>query len=197
MTKRSFIGIMALCFLGCKSPNSPYFKEIISEKNITITTIRTDTNTDSLCLNIPIEFMLDLNSSNIKSVVIYYVIDDKQLMDVEDFLIYNGENNKIMYVMEDLEENIYPQSIYILQRKNRHIGKEKAESLLKKYNPTASISNIKFGDTIKLVSYKKYIQDNPEFIKEMRKVPDSLILSIGFSGGKSKVVGEKIKWLDK
>ncbi|MBF7091754.1 hypothetical protein IUY40_09385 [Flavobacterium sp. ALJ2] len=195
MTKNILIIILYL-LVGCQSRKSPYFQELISTKEITLTKVRGPVQSDSITLSIPIEFSLNLNNSDIKSLVIYYVINGKQLMQVEDFLVYNGKSNKVMSVIEKGENNIYPESIYIRQIK--HISKKEAELLIKKYNPLASINNIRTGaDTIKLVSYKKYIEDNPSFIKEMRKEPDSLILSIGFFKKESKVIGEKIKWLNK
>ncbi|MBF7091752.1 hypothetical protein IUY40_09375 [Flavobacterium sp. ALJ2] len=192
----AIIIILLLLLLGCKPSNTPYFQEVLSEKNITFTKIRGSEEKDSISMNVPIEFKLNLNSSKIQDVKIYCRIDRKQLIQIEDFSIFNAQNDKIIYAIEDLNYNTYPKKIFISQY--QHISKKQAEILIKKYNPRTSINDIKTGkDTLKLVSYKKYIQDNPQFIKEMRKVPDSLIFSIGFFEGKSKVIGEKIKWLDK
>lgn len=194
MIRKTFI-ITLFIFVGCQSGKSPYFKEIISTKEIALTKVRGAFSTDSVTLNIPVEFSLNLDNSDIKSVVAYYISDGRQLMQIEDYLVYNSKNNRVMSVLDN-SDNIYPEKMYVLQ--NIHISNNQAELLIKKYNSNASLNNIKTGrDTIKLVTYEKYIKDNPNFIKEMRKKTDSLILSIHFFNGSSKVVGEKIKWLDK
>ncbi|WP_433812085.1 hypothetical protein [Flavobacterium johnsoniae] len=196
MKKHILFWTIIFSMLGCKPFNDPYFEEIVSKKNIFFTRIRGAKEKDSINMNIPIEFKLNLNSSKIRSVGLYCKINEKQLIQIEDFSIFNSENDRIIYAIEDLNYQTYPKKIFISQY--QHISKKEAEMLLKKYNPSASINDIKTGsDTINLVSYKKYIKDNPNFIKKMRKDSDSLILSIGFFKGKTKIVSEKIKWLDK
>lgn len=194
--RKYFFLLIIILLAGCESSDSKYFQEVLSDKDITFTRIRGSKEKDSVSMNVPIGFKLNLNSSKIQDVKIYCRIDGKQLIQIENFSIFNSKNNKMIYAIEDLNYNTYPQKIFISHYQK--IPNKQAELLLKMYHPTASLNEIiKRNDTLKLVSYKKYIKDNPQFIKEMRKVSDSLIVSIGFFGGKSKIVEKKIKWLDK
>jgi hypothetical protein len=196
MKKQILFWAIIFLMFGCKPINKPYFKEVLSEKNIFFTKIRGSKEKDSVNMNIPIEFKLNLNSSKIRKVGLYCKINKKRLTQIEEFSILNAENDKIIYAIEDLNYHTYPKKIFISHY--QHISKKQAEMLLNKYNPSASINDIKTGrDTINLVSYKKYIIDNPNFIKKMRKDPDSLILSIGFFKEETKIIKEKIKWIDK
>ena len=45
---------------------------------------------------------------------------------------------------------------------------------MKKYKIKESINNLKFQDTIKLVSYKRFRQENFDFINELRKYEDKI-----------------------
>lgn len=69
-------------------------------------------------------------------------------------------------------------------------------TLLTRYYPTASIDKLQTkNDTIPLVSYSQYRKDNPKFLEEMLKVPDSLTLVISKSGKKENIVfSVKINW---
>lgn len=68
--------------------------------------------------------------------------------------------------------------------------------MIKKYNSTATIDKLQTkNDTISLVSYSQFRKDNPKFLEEMRKVPDSLTLVISKSGKKEIIVSSvKINW---
>ncbi|OYU78973.1 MAG: hypothetical protein CFE23_16205 [Flavobacterium sp. BFFFF1] len=185
--------VISVLFLATGCAEKKYFTEVVSDKVITIS-MREAYNEKYLTLNIPVGFSLNLNHSEIKDVRLYWVLNNKQLADVEDYVVMNAENDRIIYAIEDKEYPNYPKSIYLLNRRNK-ISKEDALALIKKYNPTATLESIKSRkDTIKLVSYALYRKDNPEFLKEMRRLPDSLIFSIGFSGGKGELFKAKINW---
>jgi hypothetical protein len=191
MKKISLIICILLFLSGCAEKK--YFTEVVSTKKVTIS-MHEYLNEKYLTLNIPVEFELNLNHSEIKDVGIYWILNNKQLTDVEDYVVMNTENDKIIYAIEDKEYPNYPKSIYLLNRKNK-ISTEEALNLIKKYNPNVTLERIKSKkDTIPLVSYAQFRKDNLQFLKEMRKQSDSLILSIGFSGGKEKLFKEKINW---
>lgn len=172
-----------------------YFKEVVSEKNVTLFKPEFSKTSEDLIISIPVEFNLYLNNfPEIKDVGIYYKKNGKRCEQIDDFVLRDGKTNKIIFAIEDLESPNYPESIYIVDRKMT-IPKEKAQEMIKRYNITTSLKNIKSkNDTIKLVSYLKFKKDYPDFINELRKVPDSLVLSLGLSKGKSKVVKAKINW---
>ncbi|MEM0543423.1 hypothetical protein WFZ85_12415 [Flavobacterium sp. j3] len=106
----------------------------------------------------------------------------------------NGKTNKIIYAIEDLEYPNYPKSILLYNRIN-FISNEEAVALINKYNPNATLQSLKTeNDTIYLEVYSKFRTSEFYFLSEMRKVPDTISLSIGFSGGKQKVFKERINW---
>jgi len=177
--------------IGCEE--KPYFKEIVSNKNVTIS-IREIEGERFKVLNIPLEFSLNLNQKDVKDVGIYYYINYKRAMDPQDYLIYNGETNKPIFAIEDLESGKYPKSIYIVDRRFR-LTNEQAIEMINKYASNQSLINLKTkNDTISLVSYKKFREDYPGFLEKMRKEPDTLKLSIGFRKGREEVFSEKINW---
>lgn len=189
-----FMLILAIIlFFGCKE--NKLLSEIISEKKVQFTLIPNSKIQDSIALLIPIEFKLNLNSSDIKDVGIYYKYNNsRDMWQPQDFVIKNGTTNKIIFAIEDLNYETYPTSINVINRK-LFISKQKAIRLLKEYKPEENIESLKSKiDTISIVHYSKFRADHPEFLSEMRKEPDSIILSIGLSKGKSEIVREKVNW---
>lgn len=182
-----------ILFFGCKE--NKLLSEIISEKKVQFTLIPNSKIQDSIALLIPIEFKLNLNSSDIKDVGIYYKYNNsRDMWQPQDFVIKNGTTNKIIFAIEDLNYETYPTSINVINRK-LFISKQKAIRLLKEYKPEENIESLKSKiDTISIVHYSKFRADHPEFLSEMRKEPDSIILSIGLSKGKSEIVREKVNW---
>jgi len=177
---------------GCAEKK--YIKEVISEKNVTIS-LRETYNEKYLVLLIPVEFELNLNKAKIFSVVDYYSKNNKYMFPAEDYIFVDVNTNKIMLGFDRFKPYHYPKNIYLLERK-RKISEEEALLLIQKYNPTAHLDNIKReNDTIKLVSYKQYREDNPKFLEEMRKISDTLTLSISISGKDENVIDKlKINW---
>lgn len=185
--------LISIVYLFVSCAENKYFQEIVSNKKVSIS-IRETFNDKYLTLNIPLEFNLNLNHSEIKDVGVYWKLNNKILTDDEDYYIRETKNDKIIFGIQDKEFPNYPESIYLLNAKNK-ISIDDALVLIKKYNPTADLQSIKSrNDTIFIVSYKQYREDNPQFLQQMRKQPDSLFLSIGFSDGKQKTFKEKINW---
>ncbi len=184
--------LISVLFFCINCAEKKYFKEVNSDKNISIVK-RKIVNDEFLLLNIPLKYNLNLNNSNIKDVRFYFNNNGYRLIDMEEFIIVDGETNKNIYSLNDTEFSSYPKKIYL--NYFYKINKDEALELLKKYNSKATLESLKTkNDHIFLVSYNQYREDNPEFLQEMRKQPDSLFLSIGFSGGKEKTFKEKINW---
>ncbi|MFH7019140.1 hypothetical protein [Flavobacterium sp. FlaQc-47] len=177
MKKITLLISIALCFTNCKEKT--YFKEIVSEKNVNIAMAEFPKDKEGLVINVPFEFNLYFNNfPNIRSVNIYYKKDNHLCSEVDDYLMYDAQTDKMIFTLDNFECPNYPKGIYIIQRKIK-ISKEDAQKLIKKYNTKTSVENIKStNDTIPLVSYKKFKEDNPKFIEELRKIPDTITFVI-------------------
>jgi len=82
-----------------------------------------------------------------------------------------------------------------LERKIK-ISTEEAQKFIERYNPKTAVENIKStNDTIPLISYKKFKEDNPKFIEVLRRIPDSITFVIKNRKGKKTIqIKEKINW---
>lgn len=186
--------LFSLCFTNCKEKT--YFKEIVSEKNVSIAMAEFPIDKEDLVINIPFEFNLYFNNfPNIRSVNIYHQKDNRLCSEVDDYLIYDSQTNKVLFTFDDFQYPNYPERIYIIERKMK-ISKEEAQKLIERYNPKSSIRNIKSTkDTIRLISYKKFREDNPKFIEELRRIPDSIKFVIRNKKMKKAIqIEAKINW---
>ncbi|MBE8724243.1 hypothetical protein [Flavobacterium hungaricum] len=194
-----FIGIISyiLCFSNCKEKT--YFKEVISEKNVNIVMAEFPKDKEDLVINIPVEFELNFNNfPNIWFVNIYYKKNNHLRLIVDDYLIIDSQTNKPIFSLDNFENSQfpnYPNSIYLVERKMK-ISKEEAQKFINKYNPKTSVKDIKSTtDTISLVSYKKFREDNPKFIEELRRIPDSITFVIQKRKEKKPIqVKARINW---
>lgn len=177
-------------FLSCENPS---ILETISDKNVTIS-FRKDSDEKVLVLNVPLEFTLNLNSEKIKNVRIYYISNGKLSSLSEDYAVYDrASNQKLLFDIKKVNQK-YPANIYIIDRRIS-IQEEKALELVNRYAPNSNLSNLQSdNDSITLTSYKKFREDNPQFITNMRKESDSLKLNLVFGKGKTKIIGKKIEW---
>lgn len=177
-------------FLSCENPS---ILETISDKNVTIS-FRKDNDEKVLVLNVPLEFTLNLNSEKIKNVRIYYISNGKLSSLSEDYAVYDRANNqKLLFDIKKVNQK-YPEKIYIIDRRIS-IQEEKALELVNRYAPNSNLSNLQSdNDSITLISYKKFREDNLQFITNMRKESDSLKLNLVFGKGKTKIIGKKIEW---
>ena len=55
-------------------------------------------------------------------------------------------------------------------------------------------ATIKEGEEVDLTSYKEFKKDHPEMIEKLRKIPDSIILSVAVKGSGPKLIRKKIEW---
>ena len=156
---------------------------------------------DSANIIYPVEFEIKHVSSKVRDVGLYYRIDDvflKRIQDVflkriQDYMVYNGDTDSIIYAIEDLQYNEFPKSIVLRQYNFRKISSEEAENLLKKYGQK-SLSTIKDYEEVNLTSYKEFKKDHPEMIEKLRKIPDSIILSVAVKGSEPQLIRKKIEW---
>ena len=181
-------------FLLTSCSQKHYIKEIVSDKEVSISLIKTFNET-YFNLNIPLEFHLDLNSEKLIRVSPYYKKGSKSMFSGDDYLFIDANTHKRFLLFDSFGAYNYPTKIYLYDRQLR-LSKEEVLALLKKYNPTETIEKLQTkNDTIKLISYKQYRNDNPKFLEDMRKIPDSLTFSIYKSGKKENILtSTKINW---
>ena len=147
---------------------------------------------DSANIIYPVEFEIKHVSPKVRDVGLYYRVDDIILGQIKHFMIYNGDTDSIIYA-DNLRHNEYPKSIVLRQYNFRKISSEEAENLLKKYGQK-SLSTIKDYEEVNLTSYKEFKKDHPEMIEKLRKIPDSIILSVAVKGSEPQLIRKKIEW---
>ena len=145
---------------------------------------------DSANIIYPVEFEIKHVSPKVRDVGLYYRIDDVFLKRIQDYMVYNGDTDSIIYAIEDLQYNEFPKSIVLRQYNFRKISSEEAENLLKKYGQK-SLSTIKEGEEVDLTSYKEFKKDHPEMIEKLRKIPDSIIIGAAVKGSEPKLIRKK------
>lgn len=181
---------------NCSAPKVD-MREIVSEKYVTISMRENfpSESINSLVINIPIEFEVDINFPSVRKVSFYYKSIETDLeSEVDAFIVYNGETARPIFEKEQWHYPNYPKSVYLVDRRII-VSKEQVRNLLKKYNINRSVEDIKNSqDTIKIVSYSKFRNAHPVFIEKMRLEPDSLMMRVQFEKGKVEVVKRKIKW---
>ena len=148
---------------------------------------------DSANIIYPVEFEIKHVSPKVRDVGLYYRVDDIILGQIKHFMIYNGDTDSIIYAIEDLRYNEFPKSIVLRQRNFRKISAVEAETLLKQYKKK-NMANIKDYEEVNLTSYKEFKKDHPEMIEKLRKIPDSIILSVAVKGSEPQLIRKKIEW---
>ncbi len=149
---------------------------------------------DSISLDLPIEFSLNINKlSNLRSVMIHYFLNSRHLYQLDDYNIYDKKSKKIIYAIQELRKENFPDQI-LIRGGNNLISKKEAESLFKKYKINKSINNLKFGDTIKLVPYNQFKKENNNIINELKKIDDSIFFRINVGKENPILVKHKINW---
>ena len=148
---------------------------------------------DSANIIYPVEFEIKHVSPKVRDVRLYYRVDDIILGQIKHFMIYNGDTDSIIYAIEDLRYNEFPKSIVLRQRNFRKISAVEAETLLKQYKKK-NMATIKDYEEVDLTSYKEFKKDHPEMIEKLRKIPDSIILSVAVKGSEPQLIRKKIEW---
>ena len=148
---------------------------------------------DSANIIYPVEFEIKHVSPKVRDVGLYYRVDDIILEQIKHFMIYNGDTDSIIYSIEDPRYNEVPKSIVLRQRNFRKISVVEAETLLKQYKKK-NMATIKDYEEVDLTSYKEFKKDHPEMIEKLRKIPDSIILSVAVKGSEPQLIRKKIEW---
>lgn len=199
MNKKIIILFIGCIFLiGCNTAKQK--EELIwkiSEREVSISLGKAFDNShkDVFVINIPIEFDLNINHSNIKHVKFYYkTINETYGSEGYHYVIYNGDTGNPIFEKGQWGYPNYPHSIYILDRRFI-INDEQVNNLLKAYKINRSIDDIKRSkDTIHLTSYDKFRKEYPNFIQKMDVVPDSLFMRVVSEKGEIKRIRKKIEW---
>ncbi|KAF2079027.1 hypothetical protein [Flavobacterium sharifuzzamanii] len=179
MKKKIILVFMVFCIYSCNRKDSIFIKEIISDEMVTITPIlKKGSSKDSVAIVIPMEFEIKTNNSSLKSIDFYVVINQKILMQITEYEIYDKKNkNKPIndldaYLSSDKSFNI------IIKEKKHLISVKDAMKILSKYKKDNKLLyNLKFGDTIKIEPYSQFRKNNPIFLNELRKIGDTLIIT--------------------
>lgn len=187
--------IFQLFFTSCNLEKKIKIKQIASNENILIYKSFRNVKSDSINLDIPIEFDLNINEfSDVRSFIIYYYSNQKYLSNIIDYKIYNKENLKIIYAIEELNPKNIPNKI-LIRSGNYLISEEDAKLLLKKYNKTNKLlKDLKFGDTIKIIPLNQFRMENKNIINELSKANDSIIFRINLGKDNPILVKQKINW---
>jgi len=188
--------LLSIFFISCqKKYDYTYYKPIISHKKVKLTKIKYPETKDSVSLLIPIEYALHPRTKSIR----YYIhVDNKRLETVGEYVIYNGETDKLMLGSIGTEYPEPPKSIYFVVR-NLYLSKSKAKELLDRYAQKESLEELFKGDTISLVPYAVFRQKEKAFIEGLRKEPDTIRFRIVTDYSKPGTEGvevfrEEIKW---
>ena len=148
---------------------------------------------DSANIIYPVEFEIKHVSPKVRAIGFYYKVDDTFLNLIQDYAVYNGDTDSIIYSIEDPRYNEVPKSIVLRQRNFRKISVVEAETLLKQYKKK-NMATIKDYEEVDLTSYKEFKKDHPEMIAKLRKIPDSIIIGVAVKGGERQLIRKKIEW---
>lgn len=184
--------------LSCQSSEEviDLHQKVETDKKVSISKIsigQDSINKDSANIIYPVEFEIKHVSPKVRDVGLYYKVDDTFLNLIQDYAVYNGDRDSIIYSIEDPRYNEVPKSIVLRQRNFRKISAVEAETLLKQYKKK-NMATIKDYEEVNLTSYKEFKKDHPEMIEKLRKIPDSIILSVAVKGSEPQLIRKKIEW---
>lgn len=194
--KHLYLLLLALNLTSCEFKEPLEVTQIISNEIVTLEDNYKDRSTtkDSVRISIPLEFQITMDSS-VDYVVWLYRIDKKTLIDdAFDYEVYNKQNKtkQIFQIDPDLANN-KPINI-IIKQMNYLISKKDAQKLLKKYNINKSLENLKSGNTIKLINYDKFRNENKTLINDFYKIPDSIHFKAMRGKKENFYVVKQINW---
>lgn len=196
MKKIILLAFTVCAIYSCRKKESITIKQIISDQIVTITpNLKKIDAKDSVSISIPIELEIKTYDSSLESIDLYYVINQKNLMQISEFemFIHNDKNNPTNNLKSYL--SVEKPLRIILREKNHLISKNYARELLKKYNINQSLEDFKLSDTIKLTSYNQFRKENSFILKDLRKVSDTIIITTRKKGEEIyKPTKIKINW---
>ena len=194
--KKIILYVLTYLLASCEGKEPILVKQIISNEMVTILpNLKNPLIKDSIPISIPTEFELTKNSSKIIDVDIFYLVDGKRLLDdLIDYQVYNKKNKTkpihtlIPYLSSTKSINI------IIKERNHLISKNDAKKLLEKYNINRSLDNLKFGDTIKLITYDKFSKENKSMIECFSNVSDSIVFGVWLKNKEKVYIKKEINW---
>lgn len=169
--------LILLTLASCTPKDAISIEHIISDEIVTITRAPNNKILDSVCLNIPLEFKLNI-PSNIKYLSIDYITNNHYLSIPSDVIIYNKQG--IQKPILDFEEYLIEKKPFniIIRERNHLISLDGAKKILSKYKKSSqSLDDLKFGDTIKIAPYNEFRKQNPLVLKELLKIGDTIIVT--------------------
>lgn len=176
--------LIVLLLISCNT-NEPYsIKEVVSEQIVLLSlNSRKSLSKDSLSISIPNEYEIIINDLSINSLGIDYLVNNKYLKEGSEYVIYDKSNSKPIFSFKPYLAS--KKTFTIIVRENNHlISRNDAEELMNKYKIRHSINDLKFEDTIKLVPYSQFREQNINFLKEVRKVEDKIRIVTNIKGEK-------------
>lgn len=150
---------------------------------------------DSVRMSIPLEFEIRINSS-FDYIAWVYRVNNKTLdKDYFDYEVYNKKDKRKQICQLNFDQSLNENVVSIIVKERNHlISKKDAHELLKKYNISSSLDNLKSGDTIKLTTYNKFRKENKAIVGDFSKINDSINFRVMNSDGTFFYVSKKIKW---
>lgn len=186
------LAIICLLLISCE-PKFPIEVKQIESKEIVkiLPCLESSPIKDSIIISIPTEFEMRINSS-VRYITWHYISDENTLWnDVFDYQVY--ETTPI-YQLEIFNFFVSRPTKFIKKERNHFISKTAAIALLKKYHINSSLNDLKCGDTIKLVSYDTFKNENQPMINAFRKINDSINFRVMRGDGSLYNLRKNINW---
>jgi hypothetical protein len=197
MRKIFFNSVVLLFLVSCKPKEPIEVKQITSKEIVIIEDDYMNRNMikDSFRMSIPLEFEIRINSS-IDYIAWVYRVNNKTLdKDYFDYEVYNKKDKRKQIRQLNFDQSLNENVVSIIVKERNHlISKKDAQELLKKYNISSSLDNLKSGDTIKLTTYNKFRKENKAIVDDFSKINDSINFRVMNSDGTFFYVSKKIKW---
>lgn len=193
---RKLLIILILVITSCKTQQDIKISELYNNTYVTLSENFRQPNSDSICLNIPLEFEITVPDDTNK-LRFQLFVDNHYKQYINDYKIKYTKNDieQILYDGIDFKEIKNPEKIKIkLLIENILISKKNANTLLKKYNEESiNVDNIKKSDSIKLTPYINFRNENIEIMNNVRKKNSILLMSI-IKGNENLSKKYKINW---
>lgn len=188
--------IFILVIISCKTQQDIKISELYNNTYVTLSENFRQPNSDSICLNIPLEFEITVPDDTNK-LRFQLFVDNHYKQYINDYTIKYTKNDieQILYDGIDFKGIKNPEKIKIkLLIENILISKKNANTLLKKYNEESiNVDNIKKRDSIRLTPYINFRNENIEIMNNVRKKNSILLMSI-IKGNENLSKKYKINW---
>ncbi|PAM91778.1 hypothetical protein B4N84_23400 [Flavobacterium sp. IR1] len=189
--------ILFVLLTSCELKDPIEVEQITSKEFVTIEDDYMNRNVvkDSFRITIPTEYEIKINSHIIYISWIYRVDNKKLDPSYIDYQVYDKNNQEREIFELNFENSPDKKDVTILVKEEKHlISKEDAKELLKKYNITRSLEDLKSKDVIKLTTYDKFRQENRSIIDGFNKINDSINFTVMRIDGSFFYLDKKINW---